>query len=329
MRSISGPIHPPSPMRIEYHRTLIADQVRNAAFRAALAAVIRPGESIVADIGAGTGLLGLMAARLGAREVILYETAEVAGVAAEILRRNHVRNCHVMPCHSTETRDPRRVDVVVTETLGNYPLEEDIVETLNDARARFLKPHGTIIPSRLEQYVAPVVTDRIHRELSAWDDLGPALDLALDLSSAKTLSFNNVYVRVVAAGDLLDGGASAKVWDALDFTVRNRTSRQGEASWQLARPAKIHGFATWWRAELAPGVMLSTAPDAPRTHWEQLYFPLARPIQVSARETVTIALRSRSSRKSGTHLAWTATRAASSGRQVERQAHDLDKGYLP
>ena len=72
-------------MRIEYHRTLIADHVRNEAFARALKAVIRKGETTVADIGAGTGILALMAARLGAREVFLYEAAEVAGVAAKVL----------------------------------------------------------------------------------------------------------------------------------------------------------------------------------------------------------------------------------------------------
>jgi predicted RNA methylase len=69
-------------MRIEYHRTLIADHVRNKAFHEPLSRVIKPGETTVADIGAGTGLLGLMASKLGAREVMLYEAAEVAGVAA-------------------------------------------------------------------------------------------------------------------------------------------------------------------------------------------------------------------------------------------------------
>ncbi len=159
-------------MRIEYHRTLIADRVRNEAFQRALAAVIRRGETTVADIGAGTGLLALMAAKLGAREVFLYEAAEVAGVAAKVLKANGARNCHLFPCHSTEMQNPPKVDVVVSETLGNYPFEEHIIETLNDARARFLKPKGTIIPRRLEQLVAPVVTDRIHRELSAWDAAG-------------------------------------------------------------------------------------------------------------------------------------------------------------
>ena len=325
-------------MRIDYHRTLIADTVRNQAFYAALAAAIRPGESVVADIGAGTGLLGLMAARLGAREVFLYETAEVAGVAAEILKRNKARNCHLMPCHSTEMQDPPKADVVVSETLGNYAFEEDIIETMNDARARFLKPGGVLIPAGLEQLVAPVVSDRVHRELAVWDGVGDTLAAAksdrslsapIDLSPARVLTFNNVYVRTLAAADLLDGMASAKRWDSLDFAARNRTTRHGEVSWTITHAAQVYGFAVWWTAELGADITLSTAPEAPRTHWEQLYFPLDKPIEATTDEKISVSLRSRSSRATGTHLAWTATRSGRDGKQIERRAHDLDKGYLP
>ncbi len=42
-------------MLIEFHRKMLADGVRSAAFEAALRRVIRPGETTVADIGAGTG----------------------------------------------------------------------------------------------------------------------------------------------------------------------------------------------------------------------------------------------------------------------------------
>jgi len=310
-------------MRIEYHRTLIADAKRNEALRKALAAVIKRGETTVADIGAGTGLIALMAAKLGAREVFLYEAAEVAGVAAKVLKANGARNCHLIPCHSTEMADPPRVDVVVSETLGNYPFEEHIIETLNDARRRFLKPGGTLIPKALTQFVAPVITDRIHRELSAWDATG------FDLSAARTMSLNNIYVRTLKPQELLDGGASAHVWDAIDFAVQNKSSRKGEAHWRLKAPAVVYGFATWWRAELAPGVMLSTAPGAPRTHWEQLYFPLLQPLEMKAGETVGLGLRSRTSIAEGTDVAWTATRRDAKGRESARQSLSLDKGFLP
>jgi len=312
-------------MRIEYHRTLIADRVRNEAFWAALSKVIRKGETIVADIGAGTGLLAVMAARLGAREVYLYETAEIAGIAAEVIKKNKLRNCHLIPCHSTEMQNPAKVDLIVSETLGNYALEENIIATLDDARRRFLKPGGQIMPRTIRQFAAPVVATRLHKELSAWDEVGHGIDLSV----AKSMSMNNVYVRAMRPGDLLEGMASARQWDEIDLNRDGRSNRKGEARWKIEKPATINGFAVWWTAGLVEGVEISTAPDARPTHWEQLYFPLASPIGARAGETVAVSLRSRSSEEAGTHLAWTAVHEDAKGRQLSRHSHDLDKGWIP
>lgn len=316
-------------MRIEYHRTLIADHVRNEAFYKALKSVIVPGKSTVADIGAGTGLLGLMASKLGAREVLLFETAEVAGVAAKVLKTNRAKNCQIFPCHSTEFQDPPRVDIVVSETLGNYALEENIIETLHDARARFLRDSGVMIPARVTQFVAPVTSPRIDSELRAWERAGAELDLPVDLGVAQAMSFNNAYVRAFTPADLLEGGATAVAWDRVELGADKRGGRKGEASWKLDKAAKVYGLAVWWVADLVPGVSLSTAPDAPRTHWEQLYFPLMTPVVLRAGETLLASLRSQSSEQTGTHLAWTAVHFDRAGRSLSKQAHDLDKGFIP
>lgn len=312
-------------MRIEYHRTLIADRIRNQAFHDALARVIRPGETTVADIGAGTGLIGLMAAKLGAREVLLYEAAEVAGVADAVIRRNRARVCHLMPCHSTEMEDPPRVDVVVSETLGNYAFEENIVDTLSDARRRHLKNGGVMIPARVRQYAVPVISDRIHRELTVWDEVG----FGIDLVDAREMSLNNVYVRSFAMDELLEDGAAAKVWDSVTLGSDRKGTRRGEASWKLGSAQTVYGFAYWWEADLIEGITLSTAPDAPRTHWEQLYFPLRTSMQLAVGETVLVTLRSRSSEETGTHLAWTAVHFDRDGASKARQVMDLDKGWIP
>lgn len=312
-------------MRIEYHRTLIADHVRNQAFHDALSRTIKRGETTVADIGAGTGLIGLMAAKLGAREVILYEAAEVAGVANAVLKANKARGCHLMPCHSTEMDDPPRVDLVVSETLGNYAFEENIIATLADAERRHLKDGGVIIPSRIRQFAVPVISDRIHRELTVWDGVG----FGLDLSVAREMSLNNVYVRTLAPEELLDGGRAAKVWDDVTLGTDKRGARKGEVSWTLDQAQTIHGFAYWWEADLVPGVTLSTAPDAPRTHWEQLYFPMLKPMSLDAGESVLVTLRSKSSEEEGTHLGWTAVHFDRDGASKARQAMDLDKGWIP
>jgi hypothetical protein len=293
--------------------------VRNEAFEAALRSVIKKGATTVADIGTGTGLLALMAAKLGAREVFLYEAAEVAGVAAKVLKANGARNCRLIPCHSTEMVDPPKVDVVVSETLGNYALEEHVIETLADAKKRFLNPGGVLIPRRIEQFVAPVVSDRVQAEFAAWDMTG------FDLSVAKAMSLNNIYVRTFGAKELLE----AKVWDTVDLGTDGKSARKGEASWKPKAATTVYGFATWWSAELAPGIVLSTAPDAPRTHWEQLYFPLLQPIATKAGDTIVVNLRSRTSAEAGTHVTWIATHRDANGREVDRQSLNLDKGFLP
>jgi len=312
-------------MRIEYHRTLLADRVRNAALHTALASVIRKGETTVADIGAGTGFLGFLAAGLGAKRVDLYESAEVAEIARRLLRHNRLANCRIAQVHSTEVAEPDRVDVVVSETLGNYAFEENIIATLNDARARFLAPGGVIIPKAVEQFACPVTAERVYRELAAWDEVG----FGLDFAPAKTMGLNNIYVRWFAPADLLETGSAAKAWDQVDFAVRNKTTRAGEVSWKARRRTTIYGLALWWSAELVDGISLATGPLSPRTHWEQLYLPALAPITLEAGQTLAARLRSTTSYDAGTNLTWTLTVSDASGRQLLRQALDLDKGYLP
>jgi SAM-dependent methyltransferase len=312
-------------MRIEYHRTLLADAVRNAAFHAALTRLIVKGETTVADIGAGTGFLGFLAAKLGAKRVDLYEAAGVAGVARKLLRQNRLRNCHLIEMHSTEVIDPDRVDLIVCETLGNYALEENIVETLNDARLRFLKPSGAIIPVGIRQFVCPVVSGRFLAELAAWDSVG----YGLDLGPAKAMSLNNIYVRTFEAGDLLEGGNAARMWDQLAFDRHNKTTRTGEASWTFAERTTVYGLALWWTADLAEGIALATGPLDARTHWEQLYLPALAATAVEAGHTLTARVRSTTSYAHGTNVAWTLAVKDPSGRQLTHQSLDLEKGFLP
>ena len=312
-------------MRIEYHRTLIADKARNEALFAALERVIVKGKSIVADIGAGSGILGLMASKLGARDVHLYEAAEeVAALTAAVLKQNRARNCHLYPCRSTEMIDAPQVDIIISETLGNYALEENILETLEDALDRIMKPGGTVIPSRIRQFACPVTSPRLAREMDVWREIGHGLDL----EPARAMSVNNVYVRLIEPSELLDEGRAAKQWDDIDLTKPQKSARKGEMTWPIANDCWIYGFAYWWTATLTDDLEISTAPDAPRTHWEQLYFPLSEPVPAKPGERVLLSLRSRSSEEAGTHLAWTAVHSDAGGKTISRQAMDLDKGWI-
>ena len=315
-------------MRIEYHRTLIADRVRNIAIYKALNEVIEPEKTTVADIGTGTGLLGLMAAKLGAKEVYLYEHGPVSDVAAQNLQANNAHQCQLLAwlLHRNDRSTP--VDVIVCETLGNYPFEENIIDTLNDARQRMLKPEGVIIPSHVRQYAALVTTPRFFDELCIWDKVG----FDIDLTPAKLKSLNNIYVRTFEPTDLYapenSKAAEVQMWDEVNFSTDNRSSRKGEIQFQINKPANIYGVAVWWEADLTKSISISTAPKKPATHWEQLYFPVETAIKADCKDCIAVTICSDTSNQEGTHMTWTISHLDQNGNKRTHQMMDLDKGYI-
>jgi len=300
---------------------MLADRVRHDAFRAALKHAIKPGKSAVADIGAGTGVLAFFARELGAREVWLYDPGPALGLAEVVAARNGIDGLHFVPERSLDVADPPRVDVVVAEVLGNFAYEEDVLETLRDAQ-RFLRPGGTLIPASIEQRVAPVTADRFERDLRTWRDVG----FGLDWSDAERMTRNNMYVFAIEPKDLL--ADAALTWDSLDFQGRIESRRGGRAEWRIRDAHTIFGFALWWDCTLAPGVVLSTSPYAPRTHWDQIYLPLLTPIDAAAGDEITVAIETETGGdESGIEVRW-AVRHSRPGRETVAQELSIASGWL-
>ena len=300
---------------------MLADRIRHEAFRAALERAIEPGSSTVADIGAGTGVLAFFARELGAREVWLYDPGPALALAEIVAARNGIDGLHFVAERSLDVAEPPRVDVVVAEVLGNFAYEEDVLETLRDSQ-RFLRPGGTLIPASIVQRVAPVTTDRFERDLCTWRDVG----FGLDWSDAEHLTRNNMYVFAIEPADLL--ADSAATWDSLDFRGPIASRRSGRAAWRMQEKRAVFGFALWWDCTLAPGVVLSTSPYAPRTHWDQIYLPLLAPIAAEPGDEIALALESETGGdESGIEVRWTA-RHQRVGRPVSDQELSIGSGWL-
>lgn len=140
---------------------MLADRVRIEAYEEAIGKYVRRGQTVV-DLGAGTGILGFMAARRGAR-VHAVEHGRIIEAAEAVALANGLDVVfHRM--HSSRLRLPERVDVIIHEQIGEAAYDESVVENMAELRDRLLKRGGRILPSRLDLYVEPV---QLHRDLRA------------------------------------------------------------------------------------------------------------------------------------------------------------------
>jgi protein arginine N-methyltransferase 1 len=136
---------------------MLHDDRRTNDYIAGLRDAVRPGD-IVLDIGTGSGVLAIAAARAGARHVYAVEASDIADVAERVFAANRMQGrVSLIRGWSREIELPEPADVLVAEVIGNEPFEEEILETTLDARRRLLKPHARLIPHTLELVARPLL----------------------------------------------------------------------------------------------------------------------------------------------------------------------------
>ena len=159
---------------------------------AALAAAVQP-DDVVLDIGTGERVLALAAARAGARCVYAIEASDIAEVAARVFAVNGVQDqVTLFSGWSRLVELPERADLLVAEVVGNEPLEEEILETVLDARQRLLKPGARMIPHALTLLARPILLPEAEvrqrafgvKDVERWQalydiDFTPLLDAAI------------------------------------------------------------------------------------------------------------------------------------------------------
>ncbi len=138
------------------HIRMLDDRARTASYQQAIRDTVTP-DDVVVDIGTGTGVLAVTAALAGARHVYAVEGSAMGCLAQRTFAANGLEGrITLVEGRSTHVDLPERADVMVSEIIGNDPLDEGILETTADAVKRLLKPGARLIPADLKIYGLPV-----------------------------------------------------------------------------------------------------------------------------------------------------------------------------
>lgn len=282
--------------RLDFHRAYVADVARNACYWDALSRHAA-GRSVV-DVGSGTGLLAMMAAKADAESVVGLEWSSLAETAERAVADNGLSD--KVAILRTDARDyspERRADVVVHDLIGSFVWDEGLLEVMAHVRERVLAPTGKILPSRVELHVAPMEWPERGRRERFWSEPRCGLDLSAFGRRERGFAPADGPTVIHLADDqcLLASPASAAL---VDLELGGGFPGSIELKFTATRVGEFDAVLGFMKIAFDDEIALSTKPGDGITSWGQIAIPLREPLRVREGDALALrlkpALRSRS-----------------------------------
>jgi protein arginine N-methyltransferase 1 len=272
---------------LDEHLGYLADAVRLERYKSAISKSLAVNDT-VADLGCGSGVLGFLCLQAGAGHVFAVDDSAMIDVARNsMVRAGQGERATFSRGKSSQIELPERVDVVICDHVGYFGFDYGIVGFLEDARKRFLKPGGKLIPSRIRLNVAVVGSQRCDELANAWQSENIPQTFhwlrnhAVNAKHAVSLERADVYCAPAIVGDI-DLHA-----DHPDFFSWN-------AELHIERDGLMHGLGGWFDCELAEGVWMTNSPLAEQPiQRNQVFLPIDEAVAVKAGERVKATIMSR------------------------------------
>jgi type I protein arginine methyltransferase len=286
------------------HIRMLNDRARTQAYQGAIQQMVTKSD-VVVDIGTGTGILAAMAAAAGARHVYAIERTKMASLAREFFKTNALSDrITVIEKPSMQVDLPEKADILVSELIGNDPLDEDVRGTTIDALERLLKPDARLIPERVRVYGLPLsiapkwtrgrmVTPAMTSQWQSWYgfDFSTFLKASIGQEHYTFVSTQAARTRPRLADALLLVELDLRTARDSDFEVRHRAIAR--------RDGQLTGILVYF-AILFNRTWFTIAPDvaSAANSWASIIWIPSVPINLTADELFEVKYRVRDRRSS-------------------------------
>lgn len=260
---------------------------RNDLYRKAIAQVM-PESATVADLGCGMGVLGLFCLEHSASHVWGIDESEAICLAQDTMKRAGLEARYTCIADSTfNVTLPERVDMLICDHVGFFGFDYGIIRLMRDARARFLKPGGIVVPQSLAMMVAAVSSDDALAKAQCWGkDPVPKPYRWLEEPN-RNRKFPLQLQEQDLISDAVTLGEIALDEDGPDFF-------SFAATLTANRDARFDGLAGWFDCQLAEGLRMTNNPlDPDSIKRAQAFFPALESFPVSKGDQIKIKVRFR------------------------------------
>jgi len=278
------------------HHEMLSDFPRTTGYRSAISRLDLAGKTVL-DLGCGTGILSLFAARAGAKHVYAVDMSDVIYQAMDIARENGLDDkITFLKGRIEDLKLPvTKVDVIVSEWMGYFLLFESMLDSVLYARDVWLAQDGLILPDRCDISLGALGDPKLHScYVSFWDDV-----YSFKMSCMKSDVLCDASVMGVS-GPMIAG--SMTVVKEIDIASCSSSSLDFAQDFTLLMDDKFNSifglvgsfdvtfgshFSCSSPPPLSPDpVVLSTSPHATPTHWKQTVFFFPAELKISPGEAI-------------------------------------------
>jgi protein arginine N-methyltransferase 1 len=281
---------------LEEHVGYLALPHRLDLYRAAVSKLLRPNDRVV-DVGCGTAVLGLLCLEAGAAHVDLIDSTVALEIARESLTRAHLAaKCTFIRASSFRSVISDRADVVICDHVGHFGFDYGLIDVLADARRRFLKPGGKLIPGRLKLIVGAVESEKSYNLVDAWRAAG----IPPEFHWIRHHSVNTKHVVDLQREELLARPAELT---CIDLRVDNPEFFSWSAQLTVQRDGVLHGLGGWFECELADDIWMTNSPLSDMSIGRaQAFLPIGEALPVRAGDRLEVTIMAR---PADNMIAWT------------------------
>ncbi|KAM4603038.1 protein arginine N-methyltransferase 3 [Polymixia lowei] len=268
------------------HEEMLKDKVRTESYRDFM--YLNPDafkDKVVLDVGCGTGILSMFAARAGAKRVIGVDQSEIIYQAMDIVRSNQLEDRITLIKGRIEDINlpVEKVDIIISEWMGYFLLFESMLDSVLYARDLYLADGGSVYPDLCNISLAAVGdTQKHHDRIAFWDDV-----YGFNMACMKKAVVPEAVVEVIGADTLISEPTIIQTIDcnrvclselefASDFCIKITETTDCTAI--------VGYFDIFFDKGCSNKVMFSTGPQVTKTHWKQTVFLLESPMPVQAGE---------------------------------------------
>lgn len=263
------------------HEEMLKDDVRTRSYMRAIvdSPHLFDGKTVM-DVGCGTGVLSIFAAKAGAKKVYAVECSKIVDQARQIIDANGFSAIiEVMETKVEDMELPEKVDIIISEWMGYFLFYESMLDTVIFARDKWLKPGGLMFPDKATLYLCAIEDAQYKAEkIDFWDNV-----YGLNMSCIKSVALTEPLVDTVDPEQVMTNVCAAFPIDCSTVTVEE-LSFVVPFKLTAIRNDYSHALVAYFDIQFShclKPVSFVTGPHVKPTHWKQtvLYLDRALPME--------------------------------------------------